>query len=112
MRDRADSDLLMRAVRAIVTTFPFTLFGILSYVMLMLAADGTVPATGLWNLPIAPAYAVLLLISIAEHLLVPASLPAWISIVMLPFLLLPFVLIDLLFLRLRRWLKRMETVNA
>ena len=46
----------MNRIRWVVRTFPFTLFGVVSYVVLLLAARGVIATFGPWRPVLIPAY--------------------------------------------------------
>ena len=68
----------MNRIRWVVRTFPFTLFGIVSYVVLLLAARGVVSTFGPLRPVLAPAYASALpMMFLGAQLFPGGPVPPW-----------------------------------
>ena len=98
------------SVPGVLRTFPITLLGATSIVVLVLTGAGLVATEGVWYLLMLPAYIAhlfrnVVLVAVFE------DPPRWTSIVTLPLLLTPFVALDLFFRSLRKDVKSGRTMQ-
>ena len=97
-------------VPRVLRTFPITLVGAISIVVLVLTGAGLVATEGVWYFLMLPAYIAhqfrnVVLVAVFE------DPPRWMSIVTLPLLLAPFVALDLFFRSRRQDVKSGVTMQ-
>jgi hypothetical protein len=97
----------MRPFRNVFTRWPFTAFGLFSFLLLSLSAYGLIPIDGVWRALIILPYVIHLLIVMLAVQLFGASESArplliGFYVLTLPLRFLPFLLVDILLNRARR----------
>src|SRR5688572_24527660 len=97
----------MNHLKNVLIRWPFTVFGLLSFVLLVLSARGAIPVEGVWRALIVVPYLIhLLIVMLAVLLFGPVEPgPQWLLAVFVvltfPLRFLPFVLADYLLTRIR-----------
>jgi hypothetical protein len=96
----------MDRFKSLLVRWPFTLFGLLSFMLLVLSARGVIPVEGVWRALIIAPYAIHLLIVMLAVLLIGTNGPEWALagyfVLTFPLRFLPFVLVDYLLASTRR----------
>jgi hypothetical protein len=89
----------MNRLARFVLRIPFVLLGVGAHIVLLLAANGTLPLRGIWHVLMLPAYVMHLPLVIIAAQLFEAQAPIWYWVATAPVRIAPFILADVLLSR-------------